>query len=323
MAGIIVFCTLFTAFIGKDLIAEEQNKTLPLEYKGIITVWQVDSFEGGVGSRKNFLLKIAREYEKKYKGLFIMVMNYTANGVKENLDKGIYPDLISFGGGTEVKGFSEINIATSFGGGKVDGKTYAAAWCRGGYALIYNPNLTDGKDERIENLLVSQGEYNLPLVALIEEGVIANNIEVKKPMDAYIKFVSGKTPYMLGTQRDIMRLNTRGMDAGIIPLTQFNDLVQYAVVTSKEQIKRYYAEKFLEFLLSEKIQSKLCEIGMLSVEKVSKSENDKLNLMQKVEGFSTVSAFTLPEVLREVQTQSLLAAKGNAEALNKIKNIVV
>jgi hypothetical protein len=83
-------------------------------------------------------------------------------------------------------------------------------------------------------------------------------------MDAYVKFVTGKVKWFLGTQRDVNRLETRGMSVKVTPLERFNDLYQYVSITSSDQIKRYYAEQFINYLVSEQVQKKLNEIGMLS-----------------------------------------------------------
>ena len=61
---IIVLSFVFTVFIGRHKIQEQSKITNPAEYKGIISLWQIDGFEGGSGSRKQFLLKVARDFEK-------------------------------------------------------------------------------------------------------------------------------------------------------------------------------------------------------------------------------------------------------------------
>ena len=81
----IVLSLTFTAFIGKDKINEQSKITAPSEYKGIISLWQIDGFEGGSGSRKQFLLKVAREFEKKNNGVLVMVINHTFLSAKENV----------------------------------------------------------------------------------------------------------------------------------------------------------------------------------------------------------------------------------------------
>ncbi len=321
-AVFLVFCCVFTAVYGKNKISGEKEN-MPAEYKGIISVWQVDSFEGGTGSRKQFLLKVAREFERKNPGVLVMVTNYTADGVEENQTNGISPDIISFGGGTDVKEFSALNIDVEFTGGKMGNKDYAVPWCRGGYVLISNPKLTDGKDSVIENLLVSKAEYTQPLVAVLQEELSVKELTVKSPMDAYVQFVSGKTPYFLATQRDLMRLKNRGMEVDIRPLEKFNDLIQYAVITSTQEIKRYYAEEFLRFLMSEKIQEKVYDIGMFSVVCSAKIDDMNGQLMQKVKGFSTISPFTEPVVLEQMNILANKGIFGDETSTNKIKNMLV
>ncbi len=322
VAVILTFCILFTAFYGSGKIVDGGVDTTPSEYKGILTLWQVDTFEGGVGSRKQFLLKSARGFEKQNEGVLVMVINHTAKSVKENLDKGVFPDMISYGAGLDISGMSELNVTRGIDGGKVGGKVYATAWCRGGYVLIKNPKITVGTDV-IDNLIVSQSEFTQPLTAFNLSGYSVNTVEVLKPMDAYVKFTSGKVKYFLGTQRDLNRLNAREFEYEISPLDGYNDLFQYVSVTATDQTKRYYSEKFIEYLISDTVQSKLNTIGMFSPFIAVKYENAQLYAMQLANTGKTVSAFTAPEVLNEMQDLSLQATLGNKEALNKIKNLLL
>ena len=96
---LIVFSLFFTIFIGKNKITEQNKITFPAEYKGIISLWQIDGFEGGSGSRKQFLLKVARDFEKQNQGVLVMVINHTFLSATENIERGILPDLISFSNG--------------------------------------------------------------------------------------------------------------------------------------------------------------------------------------------------------------------------------
>ena len=54
--GIIIFSILFTIFIGAQKISLGHDFGSSEEYKGILTMWQIDTFEGGIGSRKQFLI---------------------------------------------------------------------------------------------------------------------------------------------------------------------------------------------------------------------------------------------------------------------------
>ncbi len=320
--GVIVLSTFFTAFFVKDILNEKKVE-VQAQYKGILTLWQIDSFEGGTGSRKQFLLKASRTFEKKNQGVLVMVINHTKTSMLENLSKGLYPDMISFGGGAEVKGFSELNVERTVNGGLVGGKVYATAWCKGGYFLIANPNLVQEIPDELPSLLVSQNDYTQPLTSLYFSGVKAREIEVKKPMDAYVKFVSGKTPYFLGTQRDIIRLSNRGMEVITSPIQEFNDLYQYICITSKDRQKIYYSEQFISHLTCDDVQSQLNNIGMFSPFIKVEYDNVHLSAMQNQKNTYTLSAFTDGQTLVELQDLSLQVLKGNSEKENKIKNIVV
>ena len=315
----------FTAFYGRYKIAESTIDKSPTEYKGVITVWQIDTFEGGTGSRKQFLLKAARSFERKNDGVLVMVVNQTVEGARDALQAGNVPDLISFGCGADISGFGEISPARKVKGGLVGDKCFATAWCRGGYVLIENPSLVEKAEKIIhfDELLVSQAEFTQPLTALVLEGITANKVEVKPPMDAYVKFTAGKTPYFLATQRDLVRLKNRGFEVNAYPLTAYNDLYQYISVTATDQIKRFYAQEFTEHLLSDAVQGTLNEIAMFSEFVKVKYDDEKFIDVQSVANFSTISAFTPSEKLKELQEISLLAVSGSADALNKIKNILV
>lgn len=319
---VVVLSIICTSIFYVRGFSGENTLTEPDDYKGIITVWHVDSFEGGVGSRKQFLLKVARSFEKKHKGVLIMVVDQTPTSVKKNHENGQFPDLISYGNGVQIKNQSEIKVK-SYGGGMVGGKTYATSWCRGGYALICNPNIVSDIPKAIDALLVSQAEYTQPLTAFCVEEYSAKTVEVLTPMDAYVKFVSGKTPYFLGTQRDVNRLITRGFDVKIQPLMRFNDLYQYISVTSVDIQKAFYANLFIEHLLSEQVQMQIGDIGMFSVNAKVEYSNAHLLEMQNAEFDLTLSAFADEYTLKEMQSLALSVALGEKEGLNKIKNVLI
>ncbi len=322
----LICCILFTATIGKNIIGKTEAITQSQEYKGIITMWQIDGFEGGTGSRKQFLLKVARGFEKENNGVLIMVVDQTYQSATESIKNGKLPDLISYSNGLESSNIlTEITPSKTIPSCQMGGKTYATAWCRGGYVLISNPELTQEviPNNEIDCLLVSQGEYTEHLTAIVMEGIKVKSVKVKKPMDAYVEFVAGKMPYFLGTQRDLVRLNNRGMNVNAYPLVGFNDLYQYVSVTSTEQLKGVYAEKFIEYLISEKVQSKLTEIKMFSEYYKLNFDDEKYSALQSVKGFKSISALSAPEQLKELQRISALALSGETDYINKIKNMLV
>ena len=320
LSGIIIFSLVFTIFVGKDKIKEQGKITNSAEYRGIITLWQIDGFEGGSGSRKQFLLKTAREFEKKNEGVLVMVINHTFLSAKESMEKGILPDLISFSNGVELKEMESLTVKKTVLGGKVGDKVYATAWCRGGYVLLKNPN---AKNKESNTIIVSQKEYTQPLVALMLEGIEFENIKSFSPLDAYVNFTAGKEEYFLGTQRDVVRLTNRGFEFICTPLTEYNDLYQYVALTSKDKVKKALAKNFIDYLLSDKVQKSLNQISMFSPYLEVEFDNENLSLMQKINGKKTISAFNHVSTLTQMQEDAIEGVKGNQNAINKIKKILI
>ncbi len=316
---IVIISVLVSVFYGFNIIGDNSVKEV-VDYKGVLIFWQIDSFEGGIGSRRKFILNVSKNFEKKNQGVLVMAENHTEESAMENIKNGILPDLISFGVGVQISAFSEINSKTEFCGGEIGGKTYALPWARGGYVLIYNPKYLN---EEEPSLIVSKCEYTLPLVSLALENLSFKDIVVEEPINAYNKFVSGQFHCLLGTQRDVFRLINRGVDFEIKPLSEFSDLYQYVSITSNNQLKRFYAEKFVNFLISQEVQNKLTEIGLFSPYFSCKYDNDKLNAMEKVKIKSTISAFTDKGKIKDINDMSFLAVKGDENSILKIKNIIV
>lgn len=315
----LAFCIVFMLFIGLKKIGEGKELEQKPAYKGILSLWQIDSFEGGVGSRKQFLLDRAAKFEKKNEGVLIMVVSYTAESAEEKIKNGEYPDMVSFGNGFEGDCFCKLDIE-GFKGGNIGEQTYAVPWCRGGYVLISKSDLESAETE--EKLTVSQGEYTQPVLAAFLEGITAKTINVLAPMNAYINFVEGKTTRFIGTQRDINRLERRGAEYSAKPLNKFNDLYQYISISTRSEEKKFYAAEFIEYLLSEESQKKLCDIGMLPCKEISVNEG-VLGEMEKVKNLYTVSAFLGKDKYKEIQELSVKAFEGNENAFTKIKNMII
>lgn len=104
--------------------------------KTIITLWHIDTFEGGIGSRQDFLSKASVRFEKRYEGIFVCVIGYTVEEAQENINKGIYPDMISYGiGFDKYRNMREIRTKSKYAC-MVNGKKAAVGWCRGGYVIL-------------------------------------------------------------------------------------------------------------------------------------------------------------------------------------------
>ena len=320
-AALLVFCAAFTFTVGKSGIAERGVSVLPAEYKGIITLWHIDGFEGGVGSRKQFLLSVSRGFEKTNSGVLVMATDHTAESAENAMAEGRFPDLISYGTGVNLSALKPLETEKASPTGVYNGETYAVPWCRGGYCLIENPYYTGKKGDG--TLIVSQGEYTQPLVAYALSGRRTANAEIMSPMNAYVKFVSGKSRYMVGTQRDVNRLISRSMDFTSKPLNEYNDLYQYVSVTATDGIKARYAQAFVNYLLSDEVQSKLNVIGMFGCYSVTEYESPDMIALANAKSEYSVSAFSSKTFLAEMQIKGAAAAGGDEKEFLNIKNCLI
>ncbi len=241
----------------------------------VLRVWNVDTFEGGKGSRTAFLREAGERFYAE-SGVYVLAMSYTAEGARAAAEKGEAPDLLSFGVGLGL--FSErcIPLPEAFSGGMAGEKTLALPWCRGEYLLFS----LDENFEEEGRTAISAGGQNVPAVAALLAGIEG---EEHESMEAYTGFLAGKYRYLLGTQRDRCRFAARGTAVYEKKLEGYCDLYQCAAVLSEE--KREDAAAFLAFLRAEETQEELGKIGMLPY----------------AGGGQTVSIFSSEEALGELR----------------------
>ena len=240
-----LLCLVIALYPVFDLGGEEIEES----EKIILRLWNVDTFEGGVGSRASFLGKAANRFEKKY-SLYIMVTPHTKESAERALRSGDIPDMLSCGPGLE--GVAELAA-------EVDGE-YGAAWCIGKYCLYSFED--DFDDVSAENTVVSQYGNSLSAVAARLAG-IRGTLQVESSLTAYVNFLNGKYRYLLGTQRDLHRFQSKGVAVCVAPLPGFSDLFQYVSVLCAGT-EAEYCRLFVRYLLSEEVQKSLSEIGMYS-----------------------------------------------------------
>ncbi len=319
-----LFCIIFTVFYGVDKIGGKKQFTNPVEFKGVLNLWHIETFEGGHGSRKQFLVDVASSFEKDNDGVLVMVISHTVTSANQALENGEKPDMISYGAGTVYTDMKQINCLCDFAGGKVDEKIYAVPWCKGGYVIFENPKYND-KKSRQKSIMVSKSIKNAPLINLcLEENYSEyGDVYVKSPLDAYVEFVAGKHKYFLGTQRDVVRFSNRGFAVETKPLQGFNDLYQYISLTCDDEIKTLYSEKFINYLLSEEIQKKLYKISMFSEFYQNDYQDQILNFMQNITPIYTLSAFSSSQLIDDLNLMSDNYLNGKLTDIAKIKNVLI
>lgn len=273
-----IFCVVFAFSVSVKKIKAENPVVKSEEYKAVIELWSIDTFEGGKGSRKDFLLKTSLKFEKKHKGVIISVISYTPYEAEETI-KNRVPDIVSCGSGLDffIPYMQSISFSSEYKTLSAGKTSYGISWCYGGYVLIGNK----------KRLAVGQGEYNEPLKALGERTEEFEKIDVYSPKEAYSQFLKGNCS-LLGTQRDIYRLSNKGIDFEYEVLNGFSDLFQNMFITCTQKEKFEYCESFLSYMLSSETQERLTNIGMLSVTKKNLYKGTPMEKLEEI----TIENFT-------------------------------
>lgn len=300
-----------TIYIGIKFRIEDKYTQNRSDYQGVLEIWNIDTFESGTSGKSGFLKMQAINFEKQNKGLYFMVKNMTESQCLLALSNGQKPAMFSFGVGVgeQLQSYlQEIpqlsNIRTEFlNAGKINDKIYAYAWCRGVYSLIstqdklkktsndttdlasvvnncgYTTKLKNNKTKTTYSLAFGSAGYVCPQLGFAssytnliqtETSIDLSNIN-KTPYTAYCDFIENRASILLGTQRDIARIENR-LSTGKIEnvvyqhLVDYTDLVQFLGICQTGNSKQTLAcQNFIKFLLEENTQSKLSNIGMFSV----------------------------------------------------------
>lgn len=325
LCGFLCFATVITFCCNKgDGYTDKHFNTQ--EYQCVLNLWHVDTFEGGSGSRKQFLLSVARQFEKQHKGVLVTVSSYSVQGVNLAFENNQFPDVISYGIGVNLANLTTLKVDKVSKGGVISNKCYATEWCRGGYCLVTKkPSLVDLSNDFFEQIIISKGEFTQPYLAVGLEGITAKEIIEKPPLDAYINFVNSQNSVFLCTQRDLVRLANRGIEVDCRPLTAYNDLIQYVSVTTTNAVKNALSNQFVKLLLSQKVQLQLQNINMLSASQNITFQTPNYQLLQQVDwGNSlTLSVLTKAQTLSQLNQCAKQLVLGEKSMMDKIKNLLI
>lgn len=228
----------------------------------IYTVWHIETFEGGGKSRLDFLKKVARSIEKDNPGVLFFIRQIDANNLQNELASSV-PDIISFGYGVGkivlpyLQPFdSTFNIRDELiESATFNNKIYAFPFIVSGYAMITHGELTKNFHCGTTGFTMPENIYNDYQFTLAE---------VESQYEAYKDFVYNTDVTLLGTGRDLFRVNNLNKigraNAIITPMDSYTDLIQYIGVTNvDENIIAFYSS-----LLSDEMQYSLSEYSLFS-----------------------------------------------------------
>ena len=284
------------------------------EYQGVITLWNVDTFEGGSASKSSFLENVSLKFEEQNKGAYIKVERLSIDEFFSRVKEGKKPDLFSFGNGVQnylnediqtLPSEMLLNLKQNFLSCGLDSSLIKAIpWSYSMYCLIssasriekagknYKNNLKElalnlSFDQKLKkstkhtySLTFGGNEFSNAVNIFTREFSVNLNNEVKmKNIDekynkntfyeAYVNFINNKASVLLGTNRDVFRMENRkfaGKETDVIyePLLSFSDLVNYVSITTAETKKKKVCLDFIKFLLSERVQKSINNIGLFS-----------------------------------------------------------
>lgn len=238
----------------------------------MLAVWQIDSFEGGKGSRAQYLQQKAEDCFKGRR-VYAKVTTLTADAARRNMEDGNIPDIISYGAG--FYGIESLINPTDF--------TYAC-WCRGAYVLLTLDENADFGDVGADNTVINAGRDNLSGACALLEGL--SGAECEESTSAYVSLIGGRYKYLLGTQRDVCRLEARGQSYRAKVITSFNDLYQNISILCDDE-KYGLCRELVGYLMQN--SSDVNSLGLVSDKS---SHTGILAEIQSVEFGYTLKSFT-------------------------------
>lgn len=320
--GILIFILLFSLLAVYPALTSRRTPQAQ-GYEGVVRIWQIDSFEGGKGSRAAFLNRAARNFEKEHPGILFIVSSHSAESAQNSYLSGDVPDIISYGNGIEFAAELASPLKNCFFSfATSDGKTYATPWCRGQYFLFSKDG--DFSDMDANNTVLSQSGLSQTQLAAYLEG-LRGDLEIKESIDAYQDFLSGKYQYLFGSQRDIWRFEARDIEVKVREVQSFCDLWQYISICSSDKGKRDISEDFIQYLLSESVQKQLVQIGMLSPNyKIYSGVNNFLQTAEKkTYAFQGISVFISRSGWDDLKEYAGSALKGDESCAKKLQNYLL
>lgn len=281
LSGLIVLYLLLTpkwilSGLATDPRAEVFKKPAP-EWYGVVELWHVASFKPYRGSVTDYLDRAAREYNKAHTGVHIQVKGLTEKQFHERIERGETPDAYSFQSGLLYREqLSELPITAlpkliSPARPAADGGLlYAVPYLVSGYALSVNTQLLyqrglaspEGADRAFLQAALDSKQKKPQLYA---PEILAARLELTGTLASREDFLGG------GVLAGITDLYTVGMASRTeklnlmlesVPITDYTDLVQYiGPARGADEKRRAVIADFAAYLLSEKVQRRLSDVG--------------------------------------------------------------
>ncbi|MBE5741569.1 MAG: hypothetical protein E7351_03490 [Clostridiales bacterium] len=260
--ALIVFVLIYSITVAFKKVHEYkmyEEQEIEIE---MYTIWHIETFEGGGKARINYLKSIARSIEKSNAGVLFVIRAIDADKLASELTFDT-PDIISFGYGV---GKTILPILKSqdtaydirdelIESGSFNRNLYALPYIMSGYAMFTHS---------AESTEFHCGQTNFTKPEIIYNTLNLSPIETEAQYDAYKDFVYNKNVKLLGTGRDLYRVNNLNnigrANAQITPIDTYTDLIQYIGTTKNDSITK----KYLNAIFSMENQQALVDYSLFS-----------------------------------------------------------
>ena len=255
--SLIVLLGVYVCFFAIKNVRNYAIYTKPSVDTKIYTIWHIETFEGGGKSRLTYLKNLANQIEKEDASVLFHFTTIDPTKLEDSLTVAV-PDIVSFGFGVGKILLPYLSVQSNsytvrdelINSGSFANKLYAIPYIIGGYACFkHNENNTE--------TIFGNNDYTKP-------NNTTDLTAYPSQYEAYKKFVNDKKVNLIGTTRDLFRVNNLNeigrISATITPLDDYTDLVQYIASTKNDKI----IEKFISTLLSQTYQAKLTEYSIFS-----------------------------------------------------------
>ncbi len=257
--ALVVFVVMATPFVISYSV-QTSRKTQDISRR-LLTLWHIETFEGGVKSRISYLERQTINFEKQNKGILFYVNKLTGEQAIAKLSSGERPDLISFGYGVGTQ--LQPYISASFDNIDMDNKILDCG--RLGEEILAVPYMLGG-------YVKLSSKVSVPMVSNVCPSQLAIDAkrEDKSPYELYTSFVKRQIDSFVGTQRDLARINNRVLRGSMNSCEyeyceEYSDLIQFFAITSECESNIELSKHFVRYVVAEPSQRNLSDIGMYSV----------------------------------------------------------
>lgn len=258
IAGITVYVLNFGIKKARNyeiLKGDEKQQT-------IYTIWHVETFEGGGKPRIDYLKNIARDMEKQDNQVLFMIKTVAPEKLKSELEV-IKPDIISFGFGVGEIVLPYLNSQENtfdvrdelIESGSFNQKFYAVPYIVSGYSMFNHSMQATEFHVGTNNYIKPENVYS---------SLNLQPTETESQYEAYKDFVYNKNVQLLGTGRDLFRVNNLNSigrtNAMITPIDAYTDLIQYLGIINSNKT----TQKFINLALGDSYQKTLINYSLFS-----------------------------------------------------------